>query len=222
MNADDLGHSAAVNAGIRDARHRGIVKSASLMVLRPAAEEAAEFARAEPDLSVGLHVDLGEWTYREVEWTALYETEVGEVAGSIRGQLDAFRALTGRNPTHIDSHQHAHLREPARSLVAALGRELEVPVRHLDSRTRYSGSFYGQTAEGDPLPDAITVKALLDLFTSLPEGTTEICCHPGKGEIPGSSYGPERQRELDALCDPRVPEGLVSSGIELISFHEVR
>jgi predicted glycoside hydrolase/deacetylase ChbG (UPF0249 family) len=40
---------------------QGIVTSASLMVRRPAALEAAAYARRRPDLSVGPHVDLGEW-----------------------------------------------------------------------------------------------------------------------------------------------------------------
>src|SRR3712207_7115710 len=43
----------------------GIVTSASLMVRWPAATEAAAYAREHRDLSVGLHLDLGEWVYRE-------------------------------------------------------------------------------------------------------------------------------------------------------------
>jgi predicted glycoside hydrolase/deacetylase ChbG (UPF0249 family) len=221
VNADDLGHSTAVNAGIAEARERGIVTSASLMVLRPAAEEAAEQARADAGLSVGLHVELGEWTYRDGAWVAVSETEADEIAGAVSRQLSAFRSLTGRDPTHLDSHQHVHLREPARSVLGGLGSELGLPVRHLDGRTRYCGEFYGQTATGESVPSAITVDALVRIVQSLPQGTTELCCHPGKGEIPGSSYGPERERELEALCHPQVRAELASSSIELISFREV-
>jgi len=221
VNADDFGHSTAVNAGIADARVQGIVTSTSLMVLRPEAEHAAELARADVDLSVGLHVELGEWMYREGEWKALFETDADGIDAVVTSQLEVFRSMMGRGPTHLDSHQHAHLREPARSLLAQLGRELRVPVRHVDPRVRYCGEFYGQTDTGEPRPKAITVDALVRVIESLSEGTTELCCHPGKGEIPASSYGPERERELEALCHPRVRAALADAGIELISFREV-
>jgi len=54
VNADDLGHSSAVNRGVMRAHDHGIVTSASLMVRWPAAVEAAEYARNRPGLSLGL------------------------------------------------------------------------------------------------------------------------------------------------------------------------
>ena len=73
VNADDLGLSAAVNAGIAAAHERGIVTSASLMVRQGAAAEAAAYAAAHPALAVGLHLDLGEWDYVDGEWMAAYQ-----------------------------------------------------------------------------------------------------------------------------------------------------
>ena len=64
VNADDFGQSTAINRGIIRAYEQGVVTSASLMVLWPAAKEAANYARLHPSLSVGLHVDLAEWSYR--------------------------------------------------------------------------------------------------------------------------------------------------------------
>jgi hypothetical protein len=43
------------------------------MVLWPAAAGAAAYARERPDLALGLHLDLGEWVYREGEWLPAYE-----------------------------------------------------------------------------------------------------------------------------------------------------
>ena len=221
LNADDFGHSDAVNAGVVEAHERGIVTSASLMVLRPGASEAAAYGRAHPELSVGLHVDLGEWVYVDEEWAAVYEVDASAMGDAIERQLEAFRELVGHDPTHVDSHQHVHLREPARSDVAALGRDLGVPVRHLDARTRYCGDFYGQTDTGDPSPNAITADALVGVIRALPAGTTEICCHPGKGEIRGSPYAAERERELEALCHPDVRAALAEAGVSLVSFRDV-
>src|SRR3989454_6010621 len=73
VNADDFGQSPGVNRGIIDAHEHGIVTSASLMVRWPAAAEAAAYSRDRPNFSVGLHVDLAEWAYRDENWVPLYE-----------------------------------------------------------------------------------------------------------------------------------------------------
>src|SRR6266852_4645568 len=133
VNADDFGQSWGVNRGVIKAHECGIVTSASLMVRWPAAAEAAAYAQAHPQLSVGLHVDLGEWAYRNGQWVRLYDVVDEEsqvsVAKEVEQQVAAFRQLMKRNPTHLDSHQHSHRQEPARSIVLALAGEMAVPVR---------------------------------------------------------------------------------------------
>ena len=76
-------------------------------------------------------------------------------------QVVRFQELMGRDPTHLDSHQHVHRRDPARSALTAVAGALGVPLREADPRLRYSGAFYGQTADGEPWPDAITVAGLV-------------------------------------------------------------
>jgi predicted glycoside hydrolase/deacetylase ChbG (UPF0249 family) len=217
VNADDFGHSDEVNTGVAEAHERGIVTSTSLMVRRPAAEAAAAYARSHPELGLGLHVELGEWEYRDGEWIASGRIADGELARDVKGQLERFRELAGHEPTHLDSHQHAHRDEPARSFVQELGRELGVHVRHFGP-VRYCGRFYGQDDTGTPHPELITAEALAALLRSLPDGTTELCCHPGKGAVPGSSYAREREHELEALCDARVRAAIAEAGIELVTF----
>ena len=68
VNADDFGRSAGINSGIVHACEHGVVTSASLMVCWPTAPEAAAYSREHPNLSLGLHVDLGEWVYRDETW----------------------------------------------------------------------------------------------------------------------------------------------------------
>src|SRR5580765_3571851 len=130
VNADDLGLDAGVDRGIAVAHERGIVTSASLMVRAPHAREAVAWARAHPRLSVGLHVDLGEWRYTGGLWVAAYEVVPGDdadaVAAEVAAQLERFEALTGRAPTHLDSHQHVHREQPARAIVCEHGRRLGV------------------------------------------------------------------------------------------------
>src|SRR4051812_29544346 len=101
VNADDFGQSRGVNAGIIAAHERGIVTSTSMMVRWPAAADAGAYAQAHPLLSVGLHVDLGEWALQDGQWIPVYEvadvTDASLVASEVASQLTAFRRLTGRD-----------------------------------------------------------------------------------------------------------------------------
>ena len=222
VNADDFGLSEATNRGIVRAHEYGIVTSASLMVRQPAAADAAAYARRNPALSVGLHLDVGEWAYRGGRWVAVYEVvpadDAEAVATEARRQLAVFRDLTGRDPTHLDSHQHAHRSPPLAGVAEELAREVGMPLRHVDQRVTYRGDFYGQDGKGTPVPEAITSESLVALVRSLPVGVTELGCHPGEDAGLDSSYRLERLAETRALCDPAVKAALAAEDVALVSF----
>lgn len=220
VNADDFGRTDGVNRGVIQAHEKGIVTSASLMVRYPAAADATEYARRRPRLSLGLHVDLGEWLFEDGTWTAVYELEQFE--DEVERQLDAFRSLVRHDPTHLDSHQHLHGEEPVRSIMLGTSRRLGVPLRSFSPWVRYCGSFYGQTGTGEPLPCAISVEALVTILCGLPEGVTELGCHPGYADDLRSQYAAEREREVEALCHERVRTTLAAEEIELRSFRDAR
>ena len=225
VNADDFGLSAGVNRGIIEAHEHGIITSASLMVRQPAAVEAAAYARKHPAISVGLHLDLGEWFFRDGEWTRLYEVvnteDPGAVAREVSGQLAEFRKLVGRNPSHLDSHQHVHRKEPVRSIMRNLAKELSVPLREFCTHVRHCGDFYGQTGEGEPLPGAITLENLCAILASLPEGTTELGCHAGYGDGLNTMYRCARAEEVRVFCNPDLRAALDRMRIELLSFNDL-
>jgi predicted glycoside hydrolase/deacetylase ChbG (UPF0249 family) len=210
VNADDLGLSAGVNAGIVEAHAHGVVTSASLMALRPAAAEAAEVARAHPSLSVGLHLDLD----------GMSGAAADTVAGEAAAQLEAFRRLLGRDPTHIDSHHHVHESEPVAGVAVRLARSLRIPLRGRE--IPYEGRFYGRSERGDPQPDSISAERLLSLVEALPGGWAELGCHPGIGVGEETSYAIERESEVAVLCDPRVRAGIDAMRVRLRSFADVR
>jgi chitin disaccharide deacetylase len=114
VNADDFGLSPEVNAGIIRAHRDGILRSASLMVAEPAAPAAADLARDNPALDVGLHA----------------------VVCRGRSVLDASRlgAAVGTTGEFIDSPVAAGMRYFFdRSLRTAMTDELRAQVeRHLE------------------------------------------------------------------------------------------
>ena len=222
VNADDFGQSPGINRGVIEAHENGIVTSASLMVRWPAAAEAAQYARAHPDLSVGLHLDLCEWECRDDNWSPLYEVVPTEDAAAVAAEVDrqvaTFRELLGRNPTHLDSHQHVHKTEPVRSIMIETARRLRIPLRDCDPEIAYSGRFYGQSANGYPYPEGISIESLLATIRGLPSGVIELGCHPGLPDDLNSMYRAERIQEVRVLCDRRAREGIDAEGIQLRSF----
>ena len=209
VNADDFGLSRGVNAGIIDAHTTGIVTSTSLMVDRAAAEEAAELALRHRALSVGLHFD---------DHGASLD-ERAAISSAFAAQLERFRQLMGAEPTHIDSHHHAHAQEHRIAVFSELVAPLGVPLRHAGP-VRYYGGFWGQTPEGATDLSRIGRESLLEMIrTEVADGFTEIGCHPAQvtGDF-ASSYLAERATELQTLTAPGLREEVEALGVELVSL----
>jgi predicted glycoside hydrolase/deacetylase ChbG (UPF0249 family) len=224
VNADDFGQSPGVNLGIMEAHENGVVTSASLMTRWLAAGEAALYAREHPKLSVGLHLDLGEWVCRAEGWVSLYTVvpleDRSAVEREVYRQLEIFRYLVGRDPSHLNSHQNVHMREPVRSVALELSERLGVPLRKLCPEVNYFMGFYGQTDEGLPLLTHISLDWLIDTLSTLPQGLTVIPCHPGHVNDLKTMYQSERTEEVRVLCDPRLRAAIKTLSIKLCTFDD--
>src|SRR3954451_9647506 len=127
VNADDFGLTAGVNRAVAEAHTRGVLTSASLMVLETGAEDAARVAAALPALWVGLHASAP----AERGWPE-----------ELEHQVERFRELVGREPTHLDSHHNVHRDPSALPHFLAAARTLGIPLRE-HSPARYFSRFYG-------------------------------------------------------------------------------
>ncbi len=151
IHADDMGLAHSVNEATIAAFEKGGISSSSIMVPCPTFSGAAEYAQANPEADLGLHLTLtAEWdNYRwggvspssEIpslldENGFLYATseEVAENANpvevekEIRAQVE--RALSnGIKPTHLDSHMGSVFVKPKffKSYVN-IGKEYGIPV----------------------------------------------------------------------------------------------
>lgn len=216
VNADDLGLTKGVNRAILDCHLGGVVTSASLMVERPAAAEAAALARRHPSLSVGLH-----WDPAGLQ-AASPTPGRSEVEADLEGQLERFRELVGRDPTHLDSHWHAHREPPADGAFRELGARLGVPVRG-QGDVAYIGGFYAQWEWKVTELEYVSVEFLCRLLHEEVSGAwTEIGCHPGYVDAAlDSVYLHEREAEVRTLTDPRVRAEIERLDIRLIGFRDL-
>jgi len=241
VNADDLGRTAGINAGIFEAHSNGLVTSATLMVAYPAAEEAAARLDDYPDLGVGLHValtgsprllpaaDLPSLTDASGSIPAkpegFLEPAVEEVLREARAQLDRFHELTGRLPTHLDSHHHSHRHPVVCEALVTLAREHDLPVRNssaeVEARLRRSGVATTDFFVEDFFAEHARLDILIEILGGLRPGITEIMCHPARvdAELRSTSgYAADRERELEVLTSPQALQAVQDLGLRPVHF----
>lgn len=216
INADDFGASTGINRGIIECHTRGILTSTSLMVTGRAVEEAVRLSREHSELAIGLHFDV--WGEDEREFDLGNHAAVRE---EFHRQLSEFRRLMGRNPTHVDSHRHAHRQEGMLPIFQELVAPLGVPLRD-DGRVKFVGGFYAQWEWLVTELDYVSVPFLLNILSEeVGEGWTEVSCHPGyRSPDFQSVYLAEREAEVATLTDPRVRGFIADTGIRLASYAE--
>jgi predicted glycoside hydrolase/deacetylase ChbG (UPF0249 family) len=247
VNADDFGRTRGVNAGVLEAHLFGIVTSATVMVLEPAAEEGvSEAFRRAPSLSFGLHFVLtggglpasplervpsllveGRFPRFPADFPA--ELVAEEISLELEAQVFLFEKMAGRPPSHLDSHHHSALHPSIQPVFAEAARVRGIPVRASSAAARDS-----LRAAGARTPDRFveafygegaSAENLRTILRSLPdEETSELMCHPGRADerlTAGSSYAREREREVALLCDPELKTLIPQQGIELVSFREL-
>lgn len=246
VNADDLGYTPGVSAGIFEAHAQGLVTSTTLMVGRPAAEEAARDLERFPDLGVGLHVTLtgggptvappgavpslldAEGRLARYPEVFFPTAEPEEVLIEVRAQLDRFRRLTGRQPTHLDSHHHSHRLPVVLEALVAVALDAGLPVRssspQVGERLRQAGvpttdafveSFFGEGA---------TLENLVAILDGLGPGVTELMCHPAHIDEAlrrSSSYVDDRARELEVLTSAPAEEKVRKLDLSLGHFGSI-
>jgi predicted glycoside hydrolase/deacetylase ChbG (UPF0249 family) len=87
-----------------------------------------------------------------------------------------------------------------------------VQAKEIPHPDHFVQSFYGE---------ALTLENLLSILTELPEGISELMTHPGLADeklLATSTYGKEREAEVEFLCHPQVKERIGELGIELVNF----
>jgi predicted glycoside hydrolase/deacetylase ChbG (UPF0249 family) len=217
INADDFGYAQGVNLGIIVAHERGVVLSTSMMVDTPLAPEAAKLAKYYPGLGVGLH-----FTATNQDGPLLDLFDVKAIERELERQYQRCCDLLGHPPTHLDSHHHVHLRKELKPFFVEWARERRLHLRD-SGMSYYNGGFYGHWYDegwkAHPAPELISIENLEKILRTLPEGITELACHPAYVTPDlDSSYAAERAVELATLLNPRLPEVFRELDITVVNF----
>jgi predicted glycoside hydrolase/deacetylase ChbG (UPF0249 family) len=241
VNADDFGLTGGVSRGILEAHRAGIVTSTTVMVNRPIAPVLLEELRASA-LGVGLHLNLtlgppvsspgrvpslvdAHGVFLRDPHEVVARARVDEARIELGTQIDVFRRLMGRFPTHLDTHHHVGARAPILDLVLDFAAAIKVPVRSQDDRVRTAARRRRLRTPDHFIGDAGAeaywmAERALDHLASLAAGVTEAMTHPGyyDEDLAGSRYGRQRDVELAGLTDSRVREAIAREGIRLAHF----
>jgi predicted glycoside hydrolase/deacetylase ChbG (UPF0249 family) len=282
VNADDLGWTDGVNRGIVEAHRKGLVTSATLLANGRAYDSALEAARQNPQLGIGVHLNLGDGRpAAPADQVPGLLNVAGELDGGTEGlllriasrrlrmeeverewdaQIRKIRA-SGITPTHLDGHKHVQMLPGLFELALQLAKKhgiRAVRVANEESSLRSALStgaaqntgvvlkqgaqarglkllardarkmaeregiatsdyFCGITQTGE-----LTREGLEEFLEKLPEGTTELMCHPGyvdedlrktETRLQGS-----RAIELEILTDAGIRKIVASRGIRLINY----
>lgn len=255
VNADDFGLAPGVNRGILEAHAAGTLSSTSVMVNTPAFDEGLALAHERaPSLGLGLHLNLvaGRPLTRAPSLTdartgSFYplgtlarRALAGAVrADDVRNECDAQLAALERrgvNPTHLDSHRHAHALPGVLPAVLASARAAGIPVvrRPLDRpslaqplasmkilalHAAWRRAVAGVArADREPLARSPRFRGILlqdtpdvqdrmlALFDHLEPGATELMLHPGHDDATLGAQDPYRAPRERELAALVSPE----------------
>jgi hopanoid biosynthesis associated protein HpnK len=278
INADDFGYTIGVNRAIVEASQAtggGVITSTSLIVNGRAFDNAVELAGKTPGLDIGCHLNLVEGkpvcTPERVAslvnsggrfpgasqlavWLVSGKTKLADLELECSAQVERLLAA-GIQPSHLDTHQHAHLHPRVATAVARTARRYQIPWvrrpfensvdasgkgkfkrRILASGLHLLARMFDRIVKdnklhtldhfsGFILTGKLTAGSLRKTLLRLPEGTTELMCHPGYADEALAKartiLQAQRQQELEALRDPQLPALLREQGVHLTSFRDL-
>ena len=234
FNADDLGLSKGVNAGILHCYQNGVVNSASLMTTTDYFEETISLIQDNQLGNIGLHFNLTEGssllknhktiTNRDSDFNrdicTINTVNLYEVYAELEAQY--FKAVNaGVKINHIDSHHHVHMSYKLRKVFLEFSKKHDLPLRKIDNGSRNPLrilEFYLDTQQANFFTnqftpafygDAVSENTLSAILNTNKNKDLEIMCHPGYVDSDNGIYNEIRLKELTILCSTTLKEMLL-------------
>lgn len=243
VNADDGNLTAGVTQAILDCHDTGILSSTTWMINLPHSARRVKEVLSRKHLGVGVHLNLTlgnpitepkkipsllseDGKFRSVKLQLGNLPRSREVHLEYRSQIERFRRLFGRLPTHLDTHHQVHDHPFFLSVLADIANDYQLPLRRSKLLLETSSyDFHFLTSDylwGDLNPSGYWQRLKLEnLLRDLPTGIHEIMCHPGRNDKDlqaVSSFTVGREEEMKLLADPALRVLLGKHSIELSHF----
>jgi len=153
---------------------------------------------------------------------------VAEITEEFKAQLQKFVKTFKKLPTHVDVHHHMHDYQPFLEALAVIVKKFRLPVRwtrllsepgakNQFKHVKTTDHFYGNL---DP-HTFWTDEVLRHLLLTLPDGVSEVMCHPGwvDDELCAiSSLTLPREKEYRLFGSKDLRRNIATLGIKLADF----
>jgi chitin disaccharide deacetylase len=160
----------------------------------------------------------------------------------------------GLRPSHLDTHKHTHLAPPVLRAVIQTSREFDIPwvrrpadftmpahsspffkklvnkavqfaANRFDNALHRGGCRFTDHFTGFEVTGRLGTPELLSILRHLPDGITELMCHPGYlreelGSAP-TRLKESRVKELEALTSPEARAILSETGVQLTTYRDL-
>ncbi len=202
VNADDFNLTPGVNRAILECHDRGILSSTTFMANLPVDARAVRELKKRKKLGVGIHLNVtlktplsrpekvrslmgAEGRFRKYPEQTSKLPKADELALEYATQIEFFKKIFGRMPTHLDTHHQVHNFPFFLRVLCRVARYYKLPVRRStlmrqpgimkECGVRTPDHFFGNLS-----PQGFwTAEPLESLLRNLPAGVSEIMCHPG-------------------------------------------
>ena len=251
VNADDFGFTRDVNDGIIEAHREGILTATTLMANGDAFDHAVRLAHQTPSLDIGCHLVIVQGQSVLNPSQSLPPALPDVLSALLRGRLNVYAEFaaqitkiqaTGIRPTHLDTHKHTHLLPPVLKAITRAAHDFGIPwvrkpvdfstgpgfsskliaLRKPALNRAFKGLRTTDHFAGFQITGSFTEASLIATLQCLPEGLTELMCHPGRlgPELQASTTRLKQSRliELEALKSPRVKAVIAHRAILLTGY----
>jgi chitin disaccharide deacetylase len=160
----------------------------------------------------------------------------------------------GLHPSHLDTHKHTHLAPPVLRALIQTSREFDIPwvrkpadftmpaqaspflkklvnkavqfaANRFDNALHRGGRRFTDHFTGFEVTGRLGSPELLSILKHLPDGITELMCHPGylSDELRSAPtrLKESRVKELEALTSPEARALLSETGIQLTTYRDL-
>jgi chitin disaccharide deacetylase len=246
VNADDCNLTRGVTKAILECHDDGILSSTTFMANLPIEAKTIREIKKRKDLGVGIHLNITlakpvskvesvrsllseEGKFRKVAEQLKRLPKATDVVREYQAQIDLFRKVFSRYPTHLDTHHQIHNHPFFLEALAHVARKNKLPVRKselmLQETVRKNYSDEIKTPDhffGNLSPSHYWRKEWLEtLLKNLPEGISEIMCHPGYNDRDLksiTSFTAGRAEELKLFRSPHLKKILQDHSVVLSHY----